>query len=36
MVAMAKARRLKLGAVLVGVGNDQLGWRDPEVCGSRI
>lgn len=30
---MANARQLKLGAVLVGVGNDQLGWRDPEVPG---
>jgi FMN-dependent oxidoreductase (nitrilotriacetate monooxygenase family) len=31
---MANARQLKLGAVLVGVGNDQLGWRDPEVPGN--
>ena len=30
---MANARQLKLGAVLVGVGNDQFGWRDPEVPG---
>lgn len=30
---MANGRQLKLGAVLVGVGNDQLGWRDPEVPG---
>ena len=30
---MANTRQLKLGAVLVGVGNDQLGWRDPEVPG---
>ncbi len=26
-------RQLKLGAVLVGVGNDQFGWRDPELKG---
>jgi len=26
-------RQLKLGAVLVGVGNDQFGWRDPELPG---
>jgi FMN-dependent oxidoreductase (nitrilotriacetate monooxygenase family) len=31
---MTNARQLKLGAVLVGVGNDQLGWRDPEVPGN--
>jgi FMN-dependent oxidoreductase (nitrilotriacetate monooxygenase family) len=31
---MANARQLKLGAVLVGVGNDQFGWRDPEVPGN--
>jgi len=31
---MANARQLKLGAVLVGVGNDQLGWRDPELPGN--
>lgn len=30
---MTKARQLKLGAVLVGVGNDQFGWRDPELPG---
>ena len=30
---MSQARQLKLGAVLVGVGNDQLGWRDPDVPG---
>ncbi len=30
---MANARQHKLGAVLVGVGNDQFGWRDPELPG---
>src|SRR6187549_1848083 len=30
---MANTRQLKLGAVLVGVGNDQFGWRDPAVPG---
>ena len=31
---MANTRQLKLGAVLVGVGNDQFGWRDPAVPGN--
>jgi len=31
---MANARQLKLGAVLVGVGNDQFGWRDPALPGN--
>jgi len=31
---MASARQLKLGAVLVGVGNDPLGWREPDVAGN--
>ena len=31
---MANSRQLKLGAVLVGVGNDQFGWRDPAVPGN--
>jgi FMN-dependent oxidoreductase (nitrilotriacetate monooxygenase family) len=31
---MTTPRQLKLGAVLVGVGNDQFGWRDPEVPGN--
>ena len=31
---MTNARQLKLGAVLVGVGNDQFGWRDPELPGN--
>jgi hypothetical protein len=31
---VANVRQLKLGAVLVGVGNDQLGWRDPELAGN--
>jgi len=31
---MTKPRQLKLGAVLVGVGNDQFDWRDPEVPGN--
>ena len=26
-------RQLKLGATLVGVGNDQFGWRDPQLPG---
>lgn len=30
---MTNPRQLKLGAVLVGVGNDQFGWRDPELPG---
>jgi FMN-dependent oxidoreductase (nitrilotriacetate monooxygenase family) len=30
---MTEARQLKLGAALVGVGNDQLEWRYPEVPG---
>ena len=31
---MTNQRQLKLGAVLVGVGNDQFGWRDPELPGN--
>jgi len=32
-MAKKTARQLKLGAVLVGVGNDQFGWRDPDLPG---
>ncbi len=32
-MTQAQPRQLKLGAVLVGVGNDQFGWRDPDLPG---
>jgi FMN-dependent oxidoreductase (nitrilotriacetate monooxygenase family) len=32
-MAKLQTRQLKLGATLVGVGNDQLGWRDPALAG---
>jgi FMN-dependent oxidoreductase (nitrilotriacetate monooxygenase family) len=31
---MSQTRQLKLGVALVGVGNDQFGWRDPELPGA--
>ena len=33
-MTQSKSRQLKLGAVLVGVGNDQDGWRDPAIPGN--
>lgn len=30
---MTQPRQLHLGAILAGVGTDQLSWRDPEVSG---
>ncbi|HKR88346.1 MAG TPA: LLM class flavin-dependent oxidoreductase [Phenylobacterium sp.] len=33
-MTQSPARQLKLGAILTGVGTDQLTWRDPQVPGT--